>query len=117
MSDFKAELIALIEARVPKLRTKIQHAAVEAKMGAPYAAFTEPETEARRTIHGVWWENGFDILVLDTTLRGAEELRDGIIAAVDGTMIGEKRCRVKSYKSEYDPDFNLHGYDVRVVLK
>ncbi len=85
MTDFKKQLISLLEREIPELADKIQAGAVNARMPAPFAAFTTPEETPVRTLHGITgYLTMFEVAVYDNRLSGAECRRHRVIAALGG---------------------------------
>jgi len=118
MTDFKTELIKIVEAAIPELKGKIQAGAVDAETPVPYAAFTVPEETPLRTIHGIAGTvTTFDMAVFHTKLSVTEELKRRTIAALDNAELGGKRCIFKSSEYAFYADYDIHGYTItfRVV--
>ena len=110
MTDFKAALIALLEAAIPELRDKIQAGAVDERTPMPFAAFSTPEETPVRTIHGIaGYVTTFEIAVYDGKFSQTEHLKHCVIAALEGVELDDKSCRFKSASTEYYPDYDLHG--------
>lgn len=80
MTDFKKQLLALLEREIPELADKIQAGAVDVRTPAPFAAFS-----------------------------GTEHLKRRAIAALEGAEFDGKRSRFVSSATEYYADYDLHG--------
>lgn len=110
MTDFKKQLISLLEREVPELADRIQAGAVDARTLAPFAAFSVPEETPVRTLHGIaGYRTMFEVAVYDSRFSGTEHLKRRAIAALDGAEFDGKRCRFKSSSTEYYADYDLHG--------
>ena len=110
MTDFKKQLIALLEREIPELADKIQAGAVDARTPAPFAAFAVPEDTAVRTLPGITdYLTMFEVAVYDSKFSGAERLRHRVIAALEGAEFDGKRSRFVSSATEYYADYDLHG--------
>ncbi len=110
MSDFKTELITLLETSIPELRDKIQAGAVDERTATPFAAFTSPEETPIRTIHGIaGYTTTFEIAVYDKKFASVETLKHRIIATLEGAELSYRRCYLKSTSSDYYADYDLHG--------
>lgn len=110
MTDFKTQLIALLETSIPELHDKIQAGAVDERTTTPFAAFTTPEEQPIRTCNGIaGYTTTFEIAVYDKKLVSAEGLKHKIIAALEGAELSARRCYLKSSSTDYFPDYDLHG--------
>lgn len=110
MTDFKKELISLLEQKIPELTDKIQAGAVDARTPAPFAAFSTPEETPVRTMHGIaGYVTMFEITVYDKKVADLERLRHRTIAALEGQVLADRRCSFKSASSDYYPDYDIHG--------
>lgn len=110
MTDFKIELISLLEREIPELADKIQACAVDARTPAPFAAFTVPEEMPVRTLHGIaGYRTIFEVAVYDAKVACAEKLKHRVIAALEGAEFDGKRSRFVSSATEYYADYDLHG--------
>ncbi len=110
MTDFKKQLIALLEREIPELADKIQAGAIDAQTRAPFAALSVPEETPVRTLHGIaGYRTMFEVAVYDSRFSGAERLKRRAIAALEGTEFDGKRCRFVSSATEYYADYDLHG--------
>lgn len=111
MTDFKTDLIALLERQVPELRDKIQAGAVDAETPIPYAAYLTPEETAIRTKHGIaGYLTIFELSVYHSKMSDVEKLKRRVIKALDAEELGEKWCYYKSSEYAFYPDYNIHGY-------
>nr|DAZ61876.1 MAG TPA: hypothetical protein [Caudoviricetes sp.] len=110
MTDFKKELISILEREIPELRDKIQAGAVDERTAAPFAAFSTPEETPVRTMHGIaGYVTTFEITVYDKRIADVEQLKHRIIAALEGQVLTERRCSFKSASTDYYPDYDIHG--------
>jgi len=110
MTDFKKQMIALLEREIPELADRIQAGAVDARTPAPFAAFTTPEEIPVRTLHGIaGYRTMFEVAVYDSRFSGAELLKRRAIAALEGAEFDGKRSRFVSSATEYYADYDLHG--------
>lgn len=110
MTDFKKELISLLEREIPELCDKIQAGAVDERTTTPFAAFTTPEETPVRTMHGIaGYITTFEVTVYDKKIADLERLRYRIIAALEGQVLADRRCSFKSASADYYPDYDLHG--------
>ena len=110
MTDFKKELISILEREIPELRDKIQAGAVDERTAAPFAAFSTPEETPVRTMHGIaGYVTTFEITVYDKRISDVEQLKHRIIAALEGQVLTERRCSFKSASTDYYPDYDIHG--------
>lgn len=110
MTDFKKELISILECEIPELRDKIQAGAVDERTVAPFAAFSTPEETPVRTMHGIaGFVTTFEITVYDKRVADVEQLKHRIIAALEGQVLTERRCSFKSASTDYYPDYDIHG--------
>ena len=110
MTDFKKELISILEREIPELRDKIQAGAVDERTAAPFAAFSTPEETPVRTMHGIaGYVTTFEITVYDKRIADVEQLKHRIIAALEGQVLTERRCSFKSASTAYYPDYDIHG--------
>ena len=110
MTDFKKQLIALLEREIPELADKIQAGAVDARTPASFAAFSVPEETPVRTLHGIaGYRTMFEVAVYDSKFAGAECLKHRVIAALEGAEFDGKRSRFVSSATEYYADYDLHG--------
>lgn len=110
MTDFKKQLIALLEREIPELADRIQAGAVDARTPAPFAAFSVPEETPVRTLHGIaGYRTMFEVAVYDSKFSGAERLKRRVIAALEGAEFDGKRSRFVSSATEYYADYDLHG--------
>lgn len=110
MTDFKTELIALLEAQVPELRDKIQAGAVDERTAVPFAAFTTPDETPVRTMHGIaGYVTTFEVAVYEQKTSALERLKHRVIAALEGQVLTDRRCSFKSLSTDYYPDYDLHG--------
>ena len=84
MTDFKKQLIVLLEREIPKLADRIQAGAVDARTPAPFAAFSVPEETSVRTLHGIaGYRTMFEVAVYDSKFSGTERLKHRVIAALE----------------------------------
>ena len=114
MTDFKKQLIALLEREVPELADKIQAGAVDARTPAPFAAFSIPEETPVRTLHGIaGYRTIFEVAVYDSRFSGTERLKRRVIAALEGAEFDGKRSRFVSSATEYYADYDLHGATIQ----
>ncbi len=110
MTDFKKDLISLLEREIPCLRDKIQAGAVDARTATPFAAFSTPEETPVRTMHGIaGYVTMFEITVYDKKVADLERLRHRTIAALEGQVLADRRCSFKSASTDYYPDYDIHG--------
>lgn len=110
MTDFKTELISLLEREIPELRDKIQAGAVDERTAVPFAAFSTPEETPVRTIHGIaGYVTTFEMTVYDQRVGALEKLKHRVIAALEGQVLTERRCSFKSASTDYYPDYDIHG--------
>lgn len=111
MTDFKIELINLLETSIPELRDKIQAGAVDAETQVPYVAYSTPEEVPIRTIHGIaGYTTTFELAVFHNKLNETEKLRHRIIKALEGEELCKRHCYLKSSSYNYYSDYDLHGY-------
>lgn len=114
MTDFKKQLIALLEREIPELADKIQAGAVDARTPAPFAAFSVPEETPVRTLHGIaGYRTMFEVAVYDSKFSGAERLKHRVIAALEGAEFDGKHSRFVSSAAEYYADYDLHGATIQ----
>lgn len=110
MTDFKKQLIALLEREIPELADRIQAGAVDARTPAPFAAFSVPEETPVRTLHDIaGYRTMFEIAVYNSKFSDTERLKRRAVAALEGAEFDGKRCRFKSSSTEYYTDYDLHG--------
>nr|DAG24700.1 MAG TPA: hypothetical protein [Caudoviricetes sp.] len=110
MTDFKKELISILEREISELRDKIQAGAVDERTAAPFSAFSTPEEIPVRTMHGIaGYVTTFEIAVYDRRVAEVEKLKHRVIAALEGQVLTERRCSFKSASTDYYPDYDLHG--------
>lgn len=110
MTDFKKQLIALLERKIPELADRIQAGAVDARTPAPFAAFSVPEERPIRTLHGIaGYRTVFEVAAYDSRFSGAERLKHRMIAALEGAEFDGKRSHFVSSATEYYADYDLHG--------
>ena len=110
MTDFKKQLISLLEREIPELADKIQAGAVDARTPVPFAAFTTLEETPVRTLHGIaGYRTMFDVAVYNSRFSGTERLMRRAIAALEGAEFDGKRSRFVSSATEYYADYDLHG--------
>lgn len=110
MTDFKKQLIALLEREIPELADRIQAGAVDARTSVPFAAFSVPEETPVRTLHGIaGYRTMFEVAVYDSKFSGAERLKHRVIAVLEGAEFDGKRSRFVSSTTEYYADYDLHG--------
>lgn len=111
MTDFKTELIELLEREVAELRDKIQAGAVDADTPAPYAAFSTPEETPIRTIHGIaGYTTIFEFSVYHSKMSEVEKLKHKVIKALEGAELIARKCYYKSGEYAFYPDYNVHSY-------
>lgn len=114
MTDFKKQLISLLEREIPELADKIQAGAVDARTPAPFAAFSVPEETPVRTLHGIaGYRTMFEVAVYDSRFAEAECLKHRAIAALEGAEFDGKRSRFVSSATEYYADYDLHGATIQ----
>ena len=53
MTDFKVEILAILEAALPELGDRIQAGAGDERTATPFAAYTTPEETPIRTKSGI----------------------------------------------------------------
>nr|DAH08135.1 MAG TPA: hypothetical protein [Caudoviricetes sp.] len=110
MTDFKTELIALLEREIPELRDKIQAGAVDERTAVPFAAFSTPDETPVRTMNGIaGYVTTFEVAVYEQKTSALEKLKHRIIAALEGQVLTDRRCSFKSSSTEYYPDYDIHG--------
>ena len=110
MSDFKTELISLLERELPELRDKIQAGAVDERTAVPFAAFSTPDETPVRTIHGIaGYVTTFEVALFEQKTSSLEKLKHHVIAALEGQMLTDRRCSLKSSSTDYYPDYDIHG--------
>ena len=110
MTDFKTELIALLEREIPELRDKIQAGAVDERTAVPFAAFSTPDETPVRTMNGIaGYETTFEVAVYEQKTSALEKLKHRIIAALEGQMLTDRRCSFKSSTTDYYADYDIHG--------
>lgn len=110
MTDFKKQLIALLEHEIPGLADRIQAGAVDVRAPAPFAVFSVPEETPVRTLHGIaGYRTTFEVAIYDSKFSGAERLKHRAIAALEGTEFDGKRSRFVSSAMKYYTDYDLHG--------
>lgn len=110
MTDFKTELIALLEREIPELRDKIQAGAVDERTAVPFAAFSTPDETPVRTMNGIaGYVTTFEVAVYEQKTSALEKLKHRIIATLEGQVLTDRRCSFKSSSTEYYPDYDIHG--------
>ncbi len=110
MTDFKVEILALLEAALPEMAERIQAGAVDERTATPFAAYTVPEEVPIRTLSGIaGYATTFEVTLYDNRYASVEQLRHRAIAALEGAELCGKYCRYKSSSTEYFPDYDLHG--------
>lgn len=110
MTDFKRELISLLEREIPELRDKIQAGAADERTTVPFAAFSTPDETPVRTMNGIaGYVTTFEIAAYEQKTSALEKLKSRIIAALEGQMLSERRCSLKSSSTDYYPDYDIHG--------
>lgn len=110
MTDFKKELIVILEQQIPELRDKIQAGAVDERTTIPFAVFSTPEEIPVRTIHGIaGYATTFEVAVYDKKVAALERLKHRVIAALEGQVLADRRCSFKSSSTDYYPDYDIHG--------
>lgn len=110
MTDFKKELISILEQEIPELRDKIQAGAVDERTQTPFAAFSTPEEIPIRTMNGIaGYVTTFEIAVYDKKVAALECLKHRVIAALEGQVLTDRRCSFKSSSTDYYPDYDIHG--------
>ena len=110
MTDFKVEILALLEATLPELGDRIQAGAVDERTATPFAAYTTPEEIPIRTKSGIaGYQTTFEVSLYDKGIAKLELLRHRVIAAMERAELGEKVCTYRSSTTEYYPDYDLHG--------
>lgn len=110
MTDFKTELIALLEREIPELRDKIQAGAVDERTTTPFAAFSTPDETPVRTMDGIaGYVTTFEVAVYEQKTSALEKLKHRIIAALEGQMLTDRRCSFKSSATDYYADYDIHG--------
>lgn len=113
MTDFKTELIELLEREVTELRDKIQAGAVDADTPVPYVAFSTPEEAPIRTIHGIaGYATTFELSVYHSKMSEVEKLKHKVIKALEGAELTARKCYYKSGEYAFYPDYNIHGYNL-----
>ena len=110
MTDFKTELIALLEREIPELRDKIQAGAVDERTAVPFAAFSTPDETPVRTMNGIaGYVTTLEVAVYEQKTSALEKLKHRIIAALEGQVLTDRRCSFKSSSTEYYTDYDIHG--------
>ena len=110
MTDFKTELIALLEREIPELRDKIQAGAVDERTAVPFAAFSTPDETPVRTMNGIaGYVTTFEVAVYEQKTSALEKLKHRIIAALEGPMLPDRRCSFRSATTDYYADYDIHG--------
>lgn len=110
MTDFKTELIALLEREIPELRDKIQAGAVDERTAVPFAAFSTPDETPVRTMNGIaGYVTTFEVAVYEQKTSALEKLKHRIIATLEGQVLTDRRSSFKSSSTEYYPDYDIHG--------
>lgn len=111
MTDFKTELIELLEREVSELRDKIQAGAVDAETPVPYAAYSTPEEAPIRTIHSIaGYTTTFELSVYHSKMSEMEKLKHKVIKALEGADLTSRKCYYKSGEYAFYPDYNVHSY-------
>ena len=105
MTDFKIEILHLLETALPEMEQRIQAGAVDERTATPFAVYTVPEETPVRT----GYVTTFEITFYDNRYASVEQLRHRAIAALEGAKIDGKYCRYKSSSTEYFPDCDLHS--------
>lgn len=110
MTDFKVEILTLLETAMPELAERIQVGAVDERTPTPFAVYTVPEEVPIRTLSGIaGYATTFEVTLYDNRYAIVEQLRHRTIAALEGAEFDGKCCRYKSSGTEYYPDYDLHG--------
>ena len=110
MTDFKVEILAILEAALPELGDRIQAGAVDERTATPFAAYTTPEETPIRTKSGIaGYLTIFEVSLYDKRIAALEQLRHRVIAALERKELGEKVCTYRSSTTDYYPDYDLHG--------
>lgn len=110
MTDFKTELISLLEREIPELRDKIQAGAVDECTAVPFAVFSTPDETPVRTMNGIaGYVTTFEIAAYVQKTSALEKLKSRMIAALEGQMLSGRRCSLKSSSTDYYPDYDIHG--------
>ena len=110
MTDFKVEILALLEAALPELGDRIQAGAVDERTATPFAAYTTPEETPVRTKSGIaGYLVTFEVSVYDRKYASMQNLRHRVIAALEGVEVGDKKSTYRSSSEEYYADYDLHG--------
>ena len=109
MTDFKVEILALLEKALPELGDRIQAGAVDERTATPFAAYTTPEETPIRTKSGIaGYQTHFEVAIYDKRIASLEILRHRAIAALERAELGEKVCSYRSSTTDYYPDYDLH---------
>ena len=110
MTDFKVEILAILEAALPELSDRIQAGAVGERTATPFAAYTTPEETPIRTKSGIaGYLTTFEVSLYDKRIASLELLRHRVIATLERKELGEKVCTYRSSTTDYYPDYDLHG--------
>lgn len=110
MTDFKVEILALLESALPELKDCIQAGAVDERTPTPFAAYTTPEETPIRTKSGIaGYLTTFEVSLYDKRIAALEQLRHRVIAALERKELGAKICTYRSSTTDYYPDYDLHG--------
>lgn len=110
MTDFKVEILALLEAALPELGDRIQAGAVDERTATPFAAYTTPEDIPIRTLSGIaGYQTTFEVSLYDKGIAKLEQLRHRVIAALDRKELGTRLCTYRSSTTDYYSDYDLHG--------
>lgn len=110
MTDFKVEILAILEAALPELGDRIQAGAVDERTATPFAAYTTPEETPMRTKSGIaGYLTTFEVSLYDKRIASLELLRHRVIAVLERKELGERVCTYRSSTTDYYPDYDLHG--------
>lgn len=110
MTDFKVEILALLESALPEFGDRIQAGAVDERTATPFATYTTPDETPIRTKSGIaGYQTTFEVSVYDKRIAQLEQLRHRVIAALERKELGKRVCTYRSSTTDYYPDYDLHG--------
>lgn len=118
MDNLSIALVQLIEAVEPSLKNKVQPGMVSSETKTPFAAYSEPTEEPRRTKDGiVGMRTVFTMAIYHNNKVAASQLKDSLIYKLDRKDVVGRRIIFISAEYDFYEDNKLHGYILTFNIK
>lgn len=118
MNDFSKEVVTLIETLEPAMKNNVKPGMVSAETKPPYAAYSEPTEEPKRTKDGIaGYRTTFELAIFNDTKVSAERLKNSLKTKLDRQIIAGRKMLFMQAEYGFYEDYKLHGYVLTFNIK